>query len=432
MIRQLIKHLTSHRRALAGLLILALLGLLTWANPAAPLSRAADTLADAWRRLGQAAAPPAYAVSEGRPLGQGSGSGGGGGPAVIKTVVQSGNTLYVGGSFTTIGGQSRNNLAALDAATGSILPWNPNANSTVYTLAISGSTVYAGGEFTSIGGQSRNYIAVLDAASGSVLPWNPNAWHPVFAPKVHTLAISGSAVYAGGQFTSIGGQSRNNLAALDAASGSILPWNPNANDTVHTLAISGSAVYVGGSFTTIGGQSRNRIAALDATTGNATPWNPPNVSGGSTVTRVNTLAVGGSTVYVGGYFTTIGGQSRNYIAALDAATGSLTPWNPNANGNVYTLAINGDAVYVGGYFTTIGGQSRNNLAALDAASGSATAWDPNANGPVLTLAISGSTLYAGGAFTAIGDPGGLRWQIVPGLAAFDISTPIYLPLIFKN
>ena len=39
---------------------------------------------------------------------------------------------------------------------------------------------------------------------------------------------------------------------------------------------------------------------------------------------VSALAVGGSTVYAGGYFTSIGGRSRNYIAALDPVTGVAT------------------------------------------------------------------------------------------------------------
>ena len=36
-------------------------------------------------------------------------------------------------------------------------------------------------------------------------------------------------------------------------------------------------------------------------------------------------------VYAGGAFTNIGGQTRNFIAALDASTGNATNWDPNAN-----------------------------------------------------------------------------------------------------
>jgi predicted small secreted protein len=183
---------------------------------------------------------------------------------------------------------------------------------------------------------------------------------------------------------------------LDATTGKAAAWNPNANFDVLSLAVSGTTVYAGGSFSSIGGQSRSRIAALDATTGNAIAWNP------NANSDVYSLAMSGTTVYAGGWFTSIGGQSRNYIAALDATTGNAIAWNPNANSDVYSLAVSGTTVYAGGWFSSIGGQSRSRIAALDATTGNALAWNPNANGQVYSLAVSGTTVYAGGGFSSIG------------------------------
>jgi len=47
--------------------------------------------------------------------------------------------------------------------------WNPAADGPVQALALalSGSVVCAGGYFTSIGGQWRSYLAALDAATGT-------------------------------------------------------------------------------------------------------------------------------------------------------------------------------------------------------------------------------------------------------------------------
>ena len=112
----------------------------------------------------------------------------------------------------------------------------------------------------------------------------------------------------------VGGLSRSNIAQINS-DGSVSSWDPGANNTVTVLGVSGSTVYAGGSFSTIGGQSRSRIAALDATTSLATSWNPYANS------NVNILAISGSTIYAGGSFTTIGGYARTNGALLDTTTG---------------------------------------------------------------------------------------------------------------
>jgi hypothetical protein len=336
----------------------------------------------------------------------------------VRALAVSGSTVYAGGDFTSIGGQNRNHLAALDRTTGQATSWNPAPNKfSVGALAVTDSSVYVGGDFTFIGGKFRSYIAALDPSTGSATGWRPNANHPA----VLALAVSGSTVYAGGEFSSIGGQSRRNLAALDPTTGAVTSWNPGANSGVRALRVSGSTVYAGGEFTSVGGQSRNHIAALDATTGAATNWNP---NANSTVRE---LRVSGSTVYAGGDFTSIGGKSRNHLAALDASTGAATSWDPSPNGQILALRVSGSTVYAGGSFSSIGGQPRNAIAALKADTGAATAWDPNANLPpceefclatprVGALAVSGSTVYAGGFFTSIGG------QNRNGLAALDAGT----------
>jgi len=329
----------------------------------------------------------------------------------VAALAVSGGTVYVGGTFTSIGGQARNNVAAFDATTGAATAWNPNADGEVWALVVSGGTVYAGGVFTSIGGKVRNDLAALDATTGAATGWNPN---PSPYPLIHALAVSEGTVYVGGQFTSIGGQARSNLAALDATTGAATAWNPNVSDPVEAivqaLAVSGGTVYVGGSFTNIGGQARNNLAALDATTGAATAWDP------NANDQVDALAISGGVVYAGGYFTSIGGKVRHNLAAFDATAGAATAWNPNADYEVRALVVSARTIYAGGDFDSIGGQARSGLAALDATTGAATAWNPNADGGVRALAVSGGTVYAGGGFTSIGG------QARSNLAALDATT----------
>jgi len=194
----------------------------------------------------------------------------------------------------------------------------------VLTLAVNGTTVYAGGIFTSIGGQSRGSLAAFDATTGLATPWNPGV-DGVEYPYVFALAVNGSTAYVGGTFRTIGGQNRSNLAALDATTGLATAWNPGANDAVRALEVSGTSVFVGGDFDVIAGQNRSRIAAVDATTGLATQWNP--VADG----EVHTLTVSGSTVYAGGLFYDVGQLGVQGFAALrpDAGAPVVQVLSPN-------------------------------------------------------------------------------------------------------
>ena len=71
----------------------------------------------------------------------------------VETVVVSGTTAYLGGEFTSVrpsgdpagtGEVARNHAAAINLATGALLPWDPNANNTVQTIAVNGQTVLPG------------------------------------------------------------------------------------------------------------------------------------------------------------------------------------------------------------------------------------------------------------------------------------------------
>lgn len=318
-------------------------------------------------------------------------------------------TVYAAGFFSEIGGQPRNRIAALDATTGEATGWNPSAEGpqcSVSALVVSGSTIYVGGTFTAIGGQVRSSIAALDAVSGLATEWNPEV-----AGTVYAMAASGSTVYVGGDFIVSGGQPRNNIAALDATTGAATSWNPDANDLVQRLAVSDGIVYAAGWFTKIGGLWRFSLAALDATSGTSTAWNAGSDG------YVTALDVASTTVYVGGEFTEIGGQPRSGVAALDPATADATSWDPSPDGPwVSALSSAGDVVYIGGGFNSIGGESRANIAAVDAATGGLTSWDPSANDLVKTLTVRGATVYAGGRFTRVG--GQARYR----LAALDVTS----------
>src|SRR6185369_1412025 len=121
----------------------------------------------------------------------------------------------------------------------------------VYALAVSGTNLYAGGGFKKAGGNPAKLIAKWDGSNWSALGSGMNN-------LVYALAVSGSNVYAGGGFTTAGGSPATNIAKWDGNSWSALGPGLGGGFVgtslgVYALAVSGTQLYAGGNFTTSGG-----------------------------------------------------------------------------------------------------------------------------------------------------------------------------------
>jgi hypothetical protein len=163
-----------------------------------------------------------------------------------------GSRVYVVGDFTTANGVARRRVAAYSTATGQLVTsFNPvGVNSQARAVIAINDTVYVGGGFAGTGnGSLRNNLAAFRASDGALLPWNPNADYTVWA-----LAISGdgSSVFAGGSFRNIGGQPAYGLAKIGAAGAGALDTSWQATNTVRnagpdagisSLRVQGSFLY---------------------------------------------------------------------------------------------------------------------------------------------------------------------------------------------
>jgi hypothetical protein len=218
--------------------------------------------------------------------------------------------------------------------------------------------------------------------------------------RVYVITVANGTVYIGGSFTSVrpagsGGSSttRNRVAAFNEATGALLPWNPNVSGTVRAIDVVGSTAYLGGSFTSVGGAGRRNLAAVDAgSAGAVQAWNP---SAGNEVLDIGHI---NGTLYVGGDFTTVAGSSRTRLAAFDTSSGSLTSWAPSADGLVKALSVTADGskVIVGGDFTHINGTSQSHIAALDPSTGAPLPWATHVSYSVIDLDADANGVFVGG------------------------------------
>jgi uncharacterized delta-60 repeat protein len=140
--------------------------------------------------------------------------------------------------------------------------FNPNVNLDLYEMAVqSDGKILIGGSFTTVGGVTRNRIARLNSDGSLDTGFNPNV-----NSNVEALAVqSDGKILIGGWFTAVGSPAttRNYVARLNADGSLDTGFNPNASSIIRTVREqSDGKIIIGGGFTTVGGTARNRLARL--------------------------------------------------------------------------------------------------------------------------------------------------------------------------
>ena len=300
-------------------------------------------------------------------------------PGVVYAITQVGGTTYIGGSFKSVSGVPRQNVAAI-RADGSVDPsWNPSTDGVVYALAASadGSKVFLGGGFSTVGGESRSRLAAASPDTGQLLSdWAATAKNNVVRALV---ADAGDRLYVGGSFSTFSGRNIARLAAVSQSTGGVdTSFAPAPSATVRALALSedGTKLYAGGPFTTIGGASRPGAAELSATSGVATSFAP--TEGGVVISMDVTPS--------GRLFF---GTTSNRTYAYDPAAGGAPVYRVRTGGDVQAILATDDEVYIGGHFTSLpeAKLERAHVASFQTDSGTATSWNPGANGSYGVWAI---------------------------------------------
>ena len=255
-------------------------------------------------------------------------------------------------------------------------------------------------------GLAAALVAGLGLGTAGVAQAVPVQPHP--APtwqtngRVNVIVVSGTTVYLGGQFTALrppgaaagtGNVTRNHAAAVSLTTGALLPWNPNVNNTVRAIRVVGSTVYLGGAFTQVGGTNHSRIAAVQTGSGAIVPGFKGSASG-----EVFALASSGSSLFMGGGFGTVDGTARPNMAAVNTTSGAILPWSPSVDGQVRAIRLLGfPRMVIAGSFTHLNGSSSANIGALDGDTGNNLPWHDHTSYNVIGLASDPNGVYVAGA-----------------------------------
>jgi hypothetical protein len=196
------------------------------------------------------------------------------------------------------------------------------------------------------------------------------------------------------------------------------------NGNVRALAVIGTDLYAGGYFTTAGGVTANGIAKWNGLAWSALGSGMSDYLSGQSGC-VNALAVSGTDLYAGGDFTSAGGVPANYVAKWDgSAWSALGSGVSGGLGAVWALAVSGTNLYATGYFTNAGGVPANHIAKWDG-----SAWSALGSGldqPAYALAVSGTNLYAGAG--GVAEWNGNAWSAFGG-SWIGVGPPPYAPVV---
>lgn len=258
-----------------------------------------------------------------------------------------GTTLYAAGRFTTVAssptatGVVRKGVAAFNATTGAVkTTFNAKVCSAGGPCAVNavkrvGSTVWLGGDFTSIGGTARTALAAVNPTTGGLnnavalsIAGQPITTTPTKVTKISLNPSSTKAVVLG-NFNAIGGQTREEVAVLNAdpatgAAKSVNTWN--APTHLHTAVLNCNRGMIwpqdadwspDGAFFDIVGSGAGGFHPYPAQCDAFTRWadnnNPNSVPTGYNHTEIDTIlsvCSVGQWSYVGGHFKSLNQERR--------------------------------------------------------------------------------------------------------------------------
>ena len=360
----------------------------------------------------------------------------------VYSIAQVGNTIILGGEFTQTRNNdsdtviARTNLVAFDATTKEIsTTFAPNPNGTVNVVLPTGDgqTVYVGGNYTTIAGQTRKNLVKIKVSDGSlVTQFNTGA----VAGQVQDLRLAGNRLWVAGAFTHISNSPQLGLATVNPTTGKfdtfmrqlIAGKHDGGTTGVKKIDINaqGTRLIGVGNFDTVNGAKNHQIFMLDITGSAAalapfqTPFYETACSRSfDSYMRDLDFAPSGKFFVVsttGAY----GGAGKSCDSTArfetDGGAASAPSWVNNTGGDTtYAVEITDSVVYTGGharwqnnaFAADKAGQGavyRPGIAALDPVNGLPLSWNPTRDRGVgvFDFMINDEGLWVGSDTTRIG------------------------------
>lgn len=301
--------------------------------------------------------------------------------------------LYVAGNFGGYNGTTVSRISKINANNGSIDTTFATNSGTgfdfvVYALAIqTDGKIIAVGAFNNYNGTSANSIIRLN--TDGTIDGTFNYGIGFDNPANYVVIQSDGKILVGGTFGSYNGTTSSGLIRLntDGSVDATLNVGTGFFDSfsgtggVNTLALQGSKILVGGSFNLYNGSTYNGVirlnsdGSIDTTFAIGIGFSPINDS-----FLVNTIAVqNNGSILVGGNFTSYNGTSANRIIRLNT-NGTVdtsfvygSGFNGSTGIEVIALQSNGQ-ILVGGDFTQYNGSLYNYIIRLNSNGSIDTSW----------------------------------------------------------
>jgi uncharacterized delta-60 repeat protein len=294
------------------------------------------------------------------------------GSRIFATAVQADGKTLIGGNFSSVGGESHNNIARLNADGSVDTSFQAEFDGQVLCIALrDDGKILVGGDFLNVNGKKHSRIVQLKADGSLDDEGNFNPDANVDGEVISMMIQPDGSILIGGRFSTVNDFGRNNIARLTADGffddKESFNQMPGTNGAVLSMALqSDGRIVIGGEFTEVNKDTRNFIARL---------MPDGSVDGDDTLNQGNGLndAVSAVTVQadgkilIGGAFTTFNDKSCNHIARFEAdgKRQDSEAFAAEANDAVLSMITQTDGkILISGDFTSVNDSACGRVARL--------------------------------------------------------------------